>query len=121
MDCTLSQVKIIPGDDYAQPKAGTQFVQFHVKIVNHSSEKQHYNPLDFKLLTSDGKSTTHSYIVPTNYDTQLSFGDLDPGQNVEGNLIFEVPINDHGATISWNPVANEFSDNPGQAKWKLGL
>lgn len=121
VNCTMSQVRVIPNDDYAQAKAGTQFVQIHVKIDNTSSAKQHYNPLDFKLLTSDGKSTTHSYIVPNGYDNQLSFGDLNPGQSIEGNLVFEVPTADHGAMISWEPLFNSFADNPGQARWKLGL
>ncbi|GCE08588.1 DUF4352 domain-containing protein [Dictyobacter aurantiacus] len=121
VNCTMSQVRIIPGDDYAQPKAGNQFVQLHVKIVNNTNAKQHYNPLDFKVLTSDGRSLTHSYIVPTDYDNQLSFGDLAAGKSVEGNLIFELPTNDHHLVLSWDPTFNMFADNPGEAKWNLGL
>ncbi|GCF09673.1 DUF4352 domain-containing protein [Dictyobacter arantiisoli] len=121
VDCTVSSLKKIAGDDYASPKAGNQFIVLHVKITNHSGASQHYNPLDFTITTSQGKTLSHSYIVPQEYDTQLSFGNLGDGKSVEGDLVFEVPQNDHQQTFKWNPTFNEFADNPGNAEWKLTL
>ncbi len=119
--CTVTSVKIVPGDSDAQPKPGDEFIVIHVQIKNNSSDVQHYNPLDFAMIDSAGKSSNHIYLVPAAYDNQLSFGDLAAGTSIEGDLVFEVSSSDHTQTFSWNPVANEFAGNPGEAKWVLDL
>jgi hypothetical protein len=121
VSCTVTSVKIVPGDSEAQPKAGDEFIVIHVQIKNNNSEAQHYNPLDFTMIDSAGKSSDHIYNVPAAYDKQLSFGDLATGKSIEGDLVFEVASSDHTQTFSWDPVTNEFADTPGEAKWVLDL
>ncbi|GCE30603.1 hypothetical protein KDA_60870 [Dictyobacter alpinus] len=121
VDCTMTLAKHIDGDTYSQPKAGKEFVLVHVKIVDKSNPKGHYNPLDFHLISSNGARVTHSYLVPSAYSDQLSFGDMKVGSTAEGDLIFEAPVGDHGLKLDWTPVSNDFTDNPGVAQWNLGL
>jgi uncharacterized protein (UPF0333 family) len=119
--CTVTSVKIVPGDDEAKPKSGDEFIVIHVQIKNNSSDVQSYNGLDFTIINSAGKSSDHIYFVPSAYEDQLSFGDLPAGGNAEGDLVFEVASSDHTQTLSWDPVANDFATTPGEAKWVLDL
>ncbi|GER90983.1 hypothetical protein KDW_51450 [Dictyobacter vulcani] len=121
VDCTLTSAKHINGDTYDQPKPGNQFVLLHVKILNKSGKTQSYNPLDFHVINSQGQKTTKTYTLTEAYPNQLSFGDLINGGHVEGDIIFEVPVGDHGVKLDWDPVFNQFADTPGTADWKLGL
>lgn len=121
VDCVVTSVKKVPGDSLAQPKAGDEFIVIHVKITNRSSETEHYNPLDFKVTNSQGKSFTNSYLAPEAYSNQLSFGDLNPSASVDGDLVFEVSSSDHTQTFNWDPTFNDFADNPGVANWTLNI
>lgn len=119
LDCTLTSVQPLAGDDFTQPKAGFVFLVAHVKFVNHTTSEQDYNVLDFNVLTSSGNISDTEFVVPTTYtaNNQLQSGTLAPGGTVEGDIIIQAPQGDHGAKLTWSPGFGQGKENG----WLLGL
>ena len=116
---TLTSVKKLAGDQFIQPKAGNEFIVIHVKIVNNSTNEVDYNPFDFHARSGAGNITDEE-VAPSTYtaNNELSSGKLSAGGTVEGDIIFQVPKNDHKAQLTWQP---NFLGNAGDNAWNLGL
>jgi Domain of unknown function (DUF4352) len=116
---TLTSVKKLAGDQFTQPKPGNEFIVVHVKIVNNSTNEVDYNPFDFHARSGAGNITDEE-VAPSTYtaNNELSSGKLSAGGTVEGDIIFQVPKNDHKAQLTWQP---NFLGNAGDNAWNLGL
>ncbi|HEV2235485.1 MAG TPA: DUF4352 domain-containing protein [Ktedonobacterales bacterium] len=116
---TLVSVNVIQGDEFIQPKAGNEFIVVHVKIVNHSGSEQDYNEFDFHVRTSSG-NITNVEVPPSTYtaNSELNSGKLTNDGSVEGDIILQAPVGDHGAKLTWQP---SFFGNAGDNTWLLGL
>lgn len=117
--CTLESVKKISGDQFIKPKSGNQFVVVRVKVENKGSDEVSYNLFDFHAKSSGG-NITDPEIAPTTYkdNKELDSGQLAKGGMVEGDIIFQVPVDDHGAQLTWQPSI--FGNNSDYV-WGLGL
>ncbi len=116
---TLVSVKTLAADEFIKPKPGNEFIVVHVKIANNSPDEQDYNPFDFHARSGSGNITDEE-IPPSSYTSNntLSSGKLSPGGTVEGDIVFQVPKNDHHAQLTWQP---HFFGNAGDNRWNLGL
>src|SRR6266566_3796359 len=116
---TLTSVKKLASDQYIQPKAGNIYIVVHVKMVNNGTGEVDYNPFDFHARSGAGNITDEE-VAPSTYtaNNELSSGKLSAGGTVEGDIIFQVPKNDHKAQMTWQP---SFLGNAGENAWNLGL
>jgi Domain of unknown function (DUF4352) len=117
---TLVSVKILTADEFTQPKHGNEFIVVHVKIVNNSTAEQDYNVFNFHVRSGSGNITDEEFVAPQSYtvNNQLNSGKLSPDGSVEGDIIFQVPKNDHKAQLTWQP---NYFGNAGDNAWNLGL
>lgn len=117
--CTLESVKKISGDEFTKPKSGNTFIVVRVKIQNKGSSEVSYNPYDFHAKSSSG-NITNPEIAPSTYkdNKELDVGQLAKDGTVEGDIIFQVPVDDHGAQLTWQP---SFFSNNSDYVWGLGL
>ncbi len=117
---TLVSVKTLAADEFVKPKPGNEFIVVHVKIVNNSTAEQDYNPFDFHARSGSGNITDEEIVTPRSYTSNNSLpgGKLSPGGTVEGDIVFQVPKNDHQAQLTWQP---SFFGNAGDNGWNLGL
>jgi hypothetical protein len=90
-----------------------------VKIQNKGSDEVDYNPFDFHAKSSSG-NITDTEVAPSTYqdNKELDAGKLAKGGIVEGDMIFQVPVDDHGARLTWQP---SFFGNNSDYVWGLGL
>ena len=118
--CTLTSVKVLQNDGIDTPKAGNEFIVVHVKIVNHGSSEQSYNPLDFHAKSGSGNISDVEFSSPQTYTANniLNSGTLAANGTIEGDLILQVPVGDHKAQFTWQP---SFFGNAGDNAWLLGL
>ena len=117
--CTLVSVKTLAGNEFEQPKPGNEFIVVHVKIHNNNSQQTDYNEYYFHAKSGAG-NVTNFEVAPNTYteNDQLSYGQLDPGGTVEGDIIFQVPVGDHKAELTWQP---DIFGNTTEYAWNLGL
>jgi len=120
VSCTFVTVKTLAADEFNKPKAGNQFIVVHVKIHNGNSQQASYNPFDFHVKSGSGNVTDEELAPPSSYtaNNTLNSGQLDPGGTVEGDIVFQVPVGDHNAELTWQP---SIFGNSTQNAWKLGL
>ncbi len=117
---TLVSVHPLPvGPDDIQPKTGNEYVVVRVKIVNNGTTETPYNEFDFHAASGAG-NVIDADIAPSAYTANylLNSGTLTAGGSVSGDIIFQVPIGDHQAELTWQP--NIFSNSTTYA-WNLGL
>lgn len=107
MEMTATKVDISNGSDFDKPKEGKEFVIVAVKIKNGAKDKLAYNPFYFKMQNSKGQVEDGTFST-VNKDTALHSGELVPGGEVEGTVIFEEPAGDKGLLLQYQD--NIFSD-----------
>ena len=104
-EVTITKVKrnYSTGNQFFHPKSGNEFVKVYIKIVNTSENEASINSWDFKVQDSKGVINSCSLITGDPAEDELSFSTLAPGGTVEGAVIFEVPKNDSGLKLIYNP------------------
>ena len=119
MACTLVSVKPLTPDEFNQPKAGHEFIYVHIKITNKGSSEQDYDQFDFHIMDGNGNITDSDFSTPKVTQQIMNYaGKLAAGGSVEGDIIFQAPIGDHKARLTWSP---SYLDSSTQYMWNLGL
>lgn len=119
VSCTLVSVKVLAPDEFNKPKSGYQYIVVHITMKNGSTGQVSYNPLDFHIKSSTGNVTETDFTTPGSYtaNNALDSGNLDPGGSVSGDIIFQAPIGDAKAELTW--AASIFANNTAYG-WVLG-
>jgi hypothetical protein len=117
---TALSVEPLEGDGTINPASGNKYEVVGMRLQNNESTTQLYNPFDFHVFTGDNQERDVEIIVPDTYtgNQQLAEGNLDPNGSVRGDLIIQVPMNDHNVKLGWNPTGVA-SDST--YEWNLGL
>jgi uncharacterized membrane protein YcgQ (UPF0703/DUF1980 family) len=77
-------------DTYTQPASGNKFVSEFIQINNQSNIQVYYSPSYFELVDSNGGKYDRTY--SSQPKPIFSSGTLNPGGNVSGNIVYEVPV-----------------------------
>jgi hypothetical protein len=119
MTCTLVSVNTLASGELEQPKAGHEFIYVHVKLTNNGSSDADYNTFEFHIMDGNGNITDMG-LPPESYtaNNELLGGKLAPGGSVEGDIIFQAPIGDHNARLTWAPT---YFGSSTRYMWNLGL
>jgi Domain of unknown function (DUF4352) len=96
---TPLNVKTSTGFSYNSPSAGKVYLIVHGHLVNHDDVQQEIGYGDMNLVVG-GVSEDTSFAVP---DQPLIGQLLDPGTQITGDVIFEVPVGSHSAILHWAP------------------
>lgn len=99
---TVTEVEMSEGTQFDKPKDGQEYVIVTVKIENNGDDNISYNPLDFKMSNSNGQIERQSFTI-VDSDTSLSSGELSPGGNVSGTIVFEQPKDDPELKLIFEP------------------
>jgi hypothetical protein len=118
--CTFVSVMPLQAHEFNTPQAGNEYIVVRVKLVNNSGAEFDYNPLDFHVKSGSGNIKDTDFSNPQSYTANniLNYGTLAVGGSVEGDIIFQVPIGDHKAELTWQP---NILGNEGDYLWSLGL
>ena len=90
------------GNEYIKPASGKEYVKVEVSIENNSSNEVSYNTFDWKIQDSNGNITSADSSTYAT-DGLLGSGDLAAGSKVSGFIVFEVPADDTGLTLRYEP------------------
>lgn len=93
---TVEKVTKSDGNDIEKPKDGMEYVIVSIKEKNSGTDKNiSYGQEYFKMQNSKGQ-ISDATIVSVDNDTELQDGELVPGGEASGSLVFEEPKNDTG-------------------------
>ncbi len=86
--------------EYEKAKDGKTYVLADVVLENTSKETKAYNAFDFRIQTTGGQVLDGTFAtVPT----PLNSGDMVSGGKAQGQVIFEVPVEEGHQYIVWKP------------------
>lgn len=113
----VSVQQIQPGQYDTPPSTGKAYYVLHLKMTNSGSSPADFNEFDFKVLTGQGSTIDQSFISSEPDDKLLQSGQIAPGGNVEGDLVYQLSTSDHGAKLIWQPGFDNSLDHA----WSLGI
>jgi len=121
LTATLFSVEPLTGDGRINPDTGNKFMVVHIQLQNGQSTSQVYNSFDFHVFNSDNQERDVELIAPKTYTAgqQLSEDDLASNDTITGDLIIQVPVNDHHMKLGWNP--SNVAPLDSTYEWDLGL
>lgn len=90
------------GNQFIAPDSGNEFVKVQVTIKNDSNSEAMYNTFDWNLQDSKGVIKDVASVA-YGVDGALASGELAPGGEVTGFLVFEAPAGDTGLTLRYSP------------------
>jgi len=90
------------GNEFIVPESGDEFVKVQVTIKNNTESEISYNTFDWKLSDSKGVIKDVDSVV-FSVDGALNSGELAPGGEVSGFLVFQVPAGDSDLTLRYEP------------------
>lgn len=86
--------------EYEKAKDGKTYVVADVVLENTSKETKPYNVFDFRIQTAGGQVLDGAFAtVPT----PLNSGDMVSGGKAQGQVVFEVPVEEGHQYIIWKP------------------
>lgn len=83
---------------YTPDAEGAEFLLVNVTVANNGKKMINTDTSFFKLETSDGVTYSPSRILAAD-EKFFSFDGINPGLNLSGNIVFEVPPNLQGLTL----------------------
>lgn len=115
---SVTATRILPIDPSHLPPANHEFVAIAVELTDTGSTDVAYSVNDFLLRdqagnTFDPDPGAASLAGVSALPVQ---GTLQPGRRRTGELVFEIPMSDHAATLLWQPAAGQAGGN---ATWLL--
>jgi hypothetical protein len=99
-ELTVTKVSKVKRGEFSIPKDGNEFVVVTVKYKNNGERNISYNPFDFRMKNSKGQITSFDLAVDVTKN-QLESGELAPGGEVEGDIVFEEPKGDKGLILQY--------------------
>lgn len=98
---TVSKVEYKPTvSEYETPKAGKTYVVADVVLENTSDKTRPYNVFDFRIQTAGGQVLDGAFASVPN---PLNSGDMVAGGKAQGQVVFEVPVEEGHQYIIWKP------------------
>lgn len=88
--------------EYERAGEGKTYVIADVVLENTSNETKPYNTFDFRIQTSGGQVLDGTIATST---TPLNSGDMVAGGKAQGQVVFEVPVEEGHQYIIWKPNA----------------
>jgi hypothetical protein len=95
------QADVLLEEVFASFPATTRQYVFLVDITGLDAETFHYNLRDFRLIDDEGFQ--YEPLYSGGWEPRLEFGDLAPGQHVQGWLTFEGPANPSAVELQYAP------------------
>lgn len=88
--------------EFEQAGDGKTYVVANVQLENTSNETKSYNVFDFRIQTAGGQVLDGAFAsVPT----PLNSGDMVTGGKAQGQIVFEVPVEEGSQYVIWKPNA----------------
>jgi hypothetical protein len=103
---TVTKVQRSGGVQYSKPATGKQYAIVYLHVENAGESGVSVAPYDFKVKDSNGVISSMAFVF--GLDNQMGMVELAPGGKLDGTVPFEVPQNDKGLQLVYQP--NIFSD-----------
>ncbi|MFZ3580000.1 DUF4352 domain-containing protein [Virgibacillus sp. DJP39] len=106
---TVTGVERSQGTEYDTPDKGKEYMVVTVDIKNKGDKNISYNPFNYSMQNAQGQITDQAFSM-IDEETHLDSGELIPGGNVSGTMVFQVPADSTNKDLILLMKDNMFSD-----------
>lgn len=100
---TVNSTKVHPGKGVIQPNKGNQWVVVDTTIVNQGQQPQTFSVVSFKVIDGNNKTYEVALLASALEDIETPTGEISPGDQRQGQLVFEVPEDTSNLKLLFQP------------------
>ena len=92
-----------PGKGVIKPNQGQKWILVDTTIANQGKEAKTFSLVSFELMDSENKQYEVALLAGALDDVNSPTGEIKPGEELQGELVFEVPQKAQGLKLIFNP------------------
>ncbi|MEQ8757809.1 MAG: DUF4352 domain-containing protein [Coleofasciculus sp. G1-WW12-02] len=113
---TVNSTKVHPGKGVIQPNKGNQWVVVDTTIVNQGQQPQTFSVVSFEVIDGNNKTYEVALLASALEDIETPTGEISPGDQRQGQLVFEVPEDTSNLKLLFQPNPIECEEKSTAAK-----
>ncbi|MEQ8974300.1 MAG: DUF4352 domain-containing protein [Coleofasciculus sp. C1-SOL-03] len=100
---TVNSTRVHPGKGVIQPNKGNQWVVVDTTIVNQGQQPQTFSVVSFDVIDSNNNTYEVALLASALEDIETPTGEISPGDQRQGQLVFEVPEDTTNLKLLFQP------------------
>ncbi|EDX74309.1 hypothetical protein MC7420_3833 [Coleofasciculus chthonoplastes PCC 7420] len=113
---TVNSTRVHPGKGVIQPNKGNQWVVVDTTIVNQGQQAQTFSVVSFEVIDSNNNTYEVALLASALEDIETPTGEISPGDQRQGQLVFEVPEDTTNLKLLFQPNPIECEEKLTAAK-----
>jgi len=113
---TVNSTRVHPGKGVIQPNKGNQWVVVDTTIVNQGQQPQTFSVVSFELINGNNNTYQVALLASALEDIETPTGEISPGDQRQGQLVFEVPEDTTNLKLLFQPNPIECEENQQQPR-----
>ncbi|MEQ8386671.1 MAG: DUF4352 domain-containing protein [Coleofasciculus sp. A1-SPW-01] len=113
---TVNSTRVHPGKGVIQPNKGNQWVVVDTTIVNQGQQPQTFSVVSFEVIDSNNNTYEVALLASALEDIETPTGEISPGDQRQGQLVFEVPEDTTNLKLLFQPNPIECEEKLTAAK-----
>jgi len=113
---TVNSTRVHPGKGVIQPNKGNQWVVVDTTIVNQGQQPQTFSVVSFELINGNNNTYQVALLASALEDIETPTGEISPGDQRQGQLVFEVPEDTTNLKLLFQPNPIECEEQSTAAK-----
>ncbi len=116
LEFTVNSTRVHPGKGVIQPNKGNQWVVVDTTIVNQGQQPQTFSVVSFELINGNNNTYQVALLASALEDIETPTGEISPGDQRQGQLVFEVPEDTTNLKLLFQPNPIECEEQSTAAK-----
>jgi len=100
---TVNSTRVHPGKGVIQPNKGNQWIVVDTTLVNQGQQAQTFSVVSFKVIDSNNNTYEVALLASALDDIETPTGEISPGDQRQGQLVFEVPEDTTNLKLLFQP------------------
>lgn len=113
---TVNSTRVHPGKGVIQPNKGNQWVVVDTTIVNQGQQPQTFSVVSFDVIDGNNNTYEVALLASALEDIETPTGEISPGDQRQGQLVFEVPEDTTNLKLLFQPNPIECEEKSTGAK-----
>jgi len=113
---TVNSTRVHPGKGVIQPNKGNQWVVVDTTIANQGQQPQTFSVVSFKVIDGNNNTYEVALLASALEDIETPTGEINPGDQRQGQLVFEVPEDTTNLRLLFQPNPIECEEKSTAAK-----
>lgn len=107
LQLTVNSTRVHSGKGVIKPNTGNQWIVVDTTIVNQGKTSQTFSVVSFRVMDDKNQTYEVAFLASALEDIETPTGEISPGSQKKGQLVFEVPQNIKNLQLLFQPYPIE--------------